>query len=87
MLYKFNHKYFFLFVFLPVWQLALYISLTFFLFHLSSAFPSLSPVTSFVTARVTLHENVTAAILSYAASHLHEGTEVFNSGRRSAGRT
>ena len=45
--------------------------------HLSplfSTFPSLSPVTSFFTARVTPHENVTAAILSYAASHLHEGT-------------
>ena len=29
---------------------------------------------SFLTARVTTHENVTAAILSYAVSHLHEGT-------------
>ena len=29
---------------------------------------------SFLTTRVTPHENVTAAILSYAVSHLHEGT-------------
>ena len=46
-----------------------------YLFSLSSAVPSLSPVTSFFTARVTPYENVTAAILSYAVSHLHEGTE------------
>ena len=45
------------------------------LFPLSSAFPSLFPVTSFSTARVTPHENVTAAIPSYAVSHLREGTE------------
>ena len=44
------------------------------LFPLSFAFPFLSPVTSFFPARVTPHENVTAAILSYAVSHLHEGT-------------
>ena len=50
----------------PVWQLALYISSTF--------FPLSSAVASFFTARVTPHENVTAAILSYALSHLHEGT-------------
>ena len=76
-----NIKYFFLFVFPPVWQLALYLSPTF--FPLFSSFPSLSPETSFfyrqspsfLTARVTPHENVTAAILSYAVSHLHEGTE------------
>ena len=43
------------------------------LFPLSFAVPSLSPVTSFFTARITPHENVTAAILSYAVSHLHEG--------------
>ena len=29
---------------------------------------------SFLITRVTPHENVTAAILSYAVSHLHEGT-------------
>ena len=44
------------------------------LFPVSSAVPSLSPVTSFFTARVTPHENVIAAVLSYAVSHLHEGT-------------
>ena len=44
-------------------------------------FPPFSPpslfyplVTSFFTARVIPHENVAAAILSYAVSHLHEGT-------------
>ena len=42
-------------------------------FTLFSAFPSLSPITSFFTARVTLHENVTAAILSFAVSHLYDG--------------
>ena len=31
-------------------------------------------LSSFLTARVTPHENVTAAIISYAVSHLHEGT-------------
>ena len=41
------------------------------LFHLSSAFPSLSPVTSL---RRPPLENVTVAILSYSVSHLHEGT-------------
>ena len=56
----------------PVWQLALYISPIFFPFPPPSLpYP---PVTSFFTARVTTHENVTAAILSYAVSHLHEGT-------------
>ena len=44
------------------------------LFPLFMSFPSLSPVTSFLTGRVTPHENVTAAILSYVVSHLHEGT-------------
>ena len=44
------------------------------LFPLFSAFPSLSSVTSFLTAAVTPHEDVTAAILSYAVSHLHEVT-------------
>ena len=43
-------------------------------FPLFPSFPSLSPVTSFLTARFTPHENVTAAILSYAVSHLHEST-------------
>ena len=38
-----------------------------YLFPLFSFFPSLSPVTSFLTARVTPHENVTAAV-SYAVS-------------------
>ena len=42
--------------------------------YLFPSFPSLSPVTSFLTARVTPHEKVTAAILFYAVSHLHEGT-------------
>ena len=58
----------------PVWQLALYISPIFFPFPPSSLPYPLSLVTSFFTARVTPHENVTAAILSYAVSHLHEGT-------------
>ena len=44
------------------------------LFPLSFPFPFLSLVTSFFTARVIPHENMTAAILSYALSHLHEGT-------------
>ena len=44
------------------------------LFPLFSSFPSLSPVTSFLTARANPHENVTTGILSYAVPHLHEGT-------------
>ena len=75
---------FFLFVFPPVWQLDFNISPTFFSFlllpfltlcHFHRFLPhrrSYPP--SFLTARVTPHENVTAAILSYAVSHLHEGT-------------
>ena len=46
-------------------------------FPLFSSFPALSPatsVTSFLIARVTPYENMTAAILNYAVSHLHEGT-------------
>ena len=37
------------------------------------SFPYSLSLASF-TSRVTPHENVTAAILSYAVSHLHEGT-------------
>ena len=59
-----NFFVYFLFVF-PVWLLALYISPTFF-----PRLPFLTAVTSFLNP----HENVTAAILFYAVSHLHEGT-------------
>ena len=56
----------------PVWQLALYSSPTFFPFSPHSlpyplSLPSLPP-------EVPPHENVTAAFLAYAVSHLHEGT-------------
>ena len=50
------------------------------LIHIPHLFPFPPPslsyplVISFFTARVTPHENVTAAMLSYAVSHLHEGT-------------
>ena len=78
----FNEFYDKIFVFSPVWQLALYISLTFFPFSPPSLpYPMSLPS---LTVRVTFHpygqsyppphENVTAAILSYAVSHLHEGT-------------
>ena len=54
-----------------VWQLALYISPIFFPFSP----PSLSyPLSLPHLPPVTPHENVTAAILSYAVSHLHEIT-------------
>ena len=50
-------------------------------FHLYGNLPYTSPppfspflLLPFLTARVTPHENVTAAILSYAVSHLHKGT-------------
>ena len=64
--------YFFLFVFPPVWLLVFYISPTF--FPLSSAFPFLSPCHFLLYRQSYPHENVTAAILSYAVSHLHERT-------------
>ena len=59
-------------MFPPVWQLALYISPTFFPFPPSSlpyplSLPSLPP-------ELPLMRMWTAAILSYAVSHLHEGT-------------
>ena len=71
---------FFLFVFPPVWQLVLYIFSTFSPFSPPSlpyplSLPSLTARVTFRPYRQSYpHENVTAAILSYAVSHLHEGT-------------
>ena len=45
------------------------------LFPLFSSFPSVSPVTSFLTARVTLHENVTHVTAAFLSSVMPDGEE------------